>query len=162
MLQRFLNSIRVHAAVLLWLVIPACSTSDTQREQAAVTPSRELARAALDRALAAWRDHGPDAIPKPSPTGISFVDNQRKPTQSLRTYEVLGESMRSKARQYEVRLSLEHPEQTVLATYVVFGRHPLWVYRLEDFDMIMHWEHPMNAEDAASTETSDPGPGSGE
>jgi hypothetical protein len=26
----------------------------------------------------------------------------------------------------------------------VLGRNPSWVFRLEDFEQICHWEHPMN------------------
>jgi hypothetical protein len=33
-----------------------------------------------------------------------------------------------------------------LAAYYVFGEDPIWVYRAEDFDMIMHWECPMPAD----------------
>jgi hypothetical protein len=128
-----------------------CSTRDPAREQTAVTLTAAESRAAVDHALTIWRDRGPEAVPKPSSTGVSFVDHQRKPGQTLESYKILAESMRSRTRQYQVKLTLDRPRQTVVATYVVFGRSPLWVYRLEDFDMIMHWEHPMNGEEAAPT-----------
>jgi hypothetical protein len=39
-----------------------------------------------------------------------------------------------------VRLNLAEPDETVLAAYFVFDRMPVWVYRVEDFDMMMHMD----------------------
>jgi hypothetical protein len=60
-----------------------------------------------------------------------------------------------------VKLSLDHPAESVLATYVVFGRSPRWVYRLEDFNMIMHWDHPMGGENGAAPKSQTAIPPSG-
>jgi hypothetical protein len=69
-----------------------------------------------------------------------FVDQQRRPGQHLRSFALLGESEVEGCRRIQVKLSLEEPIESRLAAYYVFGQDPMWVYRTEDFDMIMHWE----------------------
>ena len=50
-------------------------------------------------------------------------------------------SPRSKvAGSFLVKLSLDEPDESILVAYDVFGQDPIWVYRREDLDMIMHWE----------------------
>ncbi len=42
-----------------------------------------------------------------------------------------------------VKLSLEDPEESTLAAYYVFGHvgpEPIWVYRAEEFDMMMNMD----------------------
>ena len=72
-----------------------------------------------------------------------FVDQQRRPGRRLRAFAILGESESESCRRFLVKLSLAEPDESILAAYYVFGQDPIWVYRSEDFDMIMHWEHPM-------------------
>ncbi len=46
-------------------------------------------------------------------------------------------------RRFVVRLSLAEPEESTLAAYYVFGRvgnDPIWVYRAEEFDMMMNMD----------------------
>jgi hypothetical protein len=93
-------------------------------------------------------EHGPTSKEASESLSIRFVDHQRKPGQTLLNYQVVDQGPRSSTRQFGVKLSLDHPAESVTASYVVFGRSPCWVYRLEDFDMIMHWEHPMSAQAA--------------
>jgi hypothetical protein len=91
--------------------------------------------------------HSSPALPttsKPSPS-VVFVDQQRRPGQRLRAFAVLGETESESGRRFLVRLSLEEPAESVLAAYYVFGQDPIWVYRSEDFDMIMHWEMPADS-----------------
>jgi hypothetical protein len=42
-----------------------------------------------------------------------------------------------------VRLFLNDPDDTVVVVYYVFGEGPIWVYRSDDFDMIMHMDKSM-------------------
>lgn len=73
-----------------------------------------------------------------------FVDQQQSPGQRLRKFDILGESPGDKGcRRFPVRLLLEGPEESIVATYYVFGQGPIWVYRAEDFDMIMHMDKSM-------------------
>jgi hypothetical protein len=93
--------------------------------------------------LRKWHDF-PDlpTTSKPSPA-VMFVDQQRRPGRRLHAYAVLGESESESGRRFLVKLSLAEPDESLLVAYYVFGQDPIWVYRSEDFDMIMHWEHPM-------------------
>jgi hypothetical protein len=74
------------------------------------------------------------------------VDQQRQPGRPLRAFAVLGDSELEGCRQFTVKLELAEPDETSLVAYNVFGQGPTWVYRREDFDMIMHWDHVMDAE----------------
>ncbi len=75
-----------------------------------------------------------------------FVDQQRRPGRRLLTFSVLGDSEVEGCRRFLVRLSLAEPDESILVAYDVFGQDPTWVYRREDLEMIMHWEHPMSAD----------------
>ena len=86
-----------------------------------------------------------------------FVDQQRQPGQRLRQFIVLGEYQGAESfRRYLVKLELEQPNETIHAFYYVFGRGPLWVYRAEDFDMIMHMDQSMMAAPPSSAVLSVP------
>ncbi len=80
------------------------------------------------------------------------MDQQRRPGQRLRAFSVLGDSESESGRRFLVRLSLADPDESILAAYYVFGQDPVWVYRSEDLDMIMHWECPMPADPPAPAE----------
>jgi hypothetical protein len=76
---------------------------------------------------------------------VKFVDKRRKPTQRLLAFEILGKSDIENARQFTVRLTLEGDESPQLVKYNVLGRDPVWVFRLEDYEMFSHWEMDMDA-----------------
>ena len=65
----------------------------------------------------------------------------------MRSFAILGESDAENVRQFTVRLQIEGEDAPRLVRYNLLGRDPVWVFRLEDYEMISHWEHPMN-EDA--------------
>ena len=70
-----------------------------------------------------------------------FVDQSRKPGQRLREFTILGESAGADGcRQFQVKLALEQPDESILASYYVFGQGPIWVYRAEDFEMMMRMD----------------------
>ena len=116
-------------------------------------PGWAEARQSLESALSAWRD-----APSPLPDSIDssaviFVDKQRRPGQRLRSFAILGQSEIENARQFTVRLQLDQEESPILVRYNVLGRNPVWVFRLEDYERISHWEHPM--EDPSTAPTND-------
>jgi hypothetical protein len=88
-----------------------------------------------------------------------FVDQQRQPGQRLREFSVLGETPGVKGcRRFVVKLSLQEPDESILASYYVFGEGPVWVYRAEDFDMILHMDKsmmpdPQSAEGGSGSKT---------
>jgi hypothetical protein len=86
-----------------------------------------------------------------------FVDQQRQPGQRLRDFTVLGESPGAEGyRQLLVKLSLEEPDESLLVSYYVFGQGPIWVYRAEDFDMLMHMDKSMMPDPPSATAASGP------
>ncbi len=109
-------------------------------------PSSPEARAAVERTLSAWRDARPPLPDSFDSPGVRFVDTTRRPGQALRDFQIVGERGEPNARQFTVRLTLDPPadESTTLVRYNVFGRNPVWVFRLEDYERISHWEHEMN------------------
>jgi hypothetical protein len=134
--------------ILAWWTLLAASLSGCNgwKGQEAVPgylPEWGEARQALESALAAWRD-APSPLPASFDTqAVIFVDKQRRPGQRLLSFTVLGQSDVENARQFTVRIQLEAEESPRLVRYNVLGRNPAWVFRLEDYEMISHWEHDM-------------------
>ena len=107
-------------------------------------PDPSVARRAVEtitRSLARFGDETETTRIEVEP--LVFVDHQRRPGQRLRAFAVRGEFELETCRCFKVRLDLAEPDESILATYYVFGQDPMWVYRAEDFDMIMHWEMNM-------------------
>ena len=109
----------------------------------AFVPTWEEARQAVESALSAWRD-----APSPLPASfdiraVQYVDKHRKPDQRLLSFQVLGQADIENIRQFTVRLTLEGDDSPQLVKYNVVGREPVWVFRLEDYEMFAHWEHAM-------------------
>ncbi len=84
--------------------------------------------------------------------GVQFVDRRRKPHQRLLSFQILGQTDIENARQFTVRLNLEGEESPELVKYNVLGRDPVWVFRLDDYEMISHWEHDMGPPAAGTVE----------
>jgi hypothetical protein len=107
-------------------------------------PGWAEARQALESALSAWRD-APSPLPASfdSPA-VKFLDKQRLPDQRLESFAILGQSDVENVRQFTVRLRLDRAESPELVRYNVLGRNPVWVFRLEDYETICRWEHPMD------------------
>jgi hypothetical protein len=99
-----------------------------------------FARQAVESAMEEWRaDPLADTTSATRQTMI-FVDQQRGPGQQLREYAILGATEVDNCRRFVVRLALAKPDESMLAAYYVFGKDPIWVYRSEDFDMMMHMD----------------------
>jgi hypothetical protein len=120
-------------------------------------PSWNEARQSLESALSAWRD-APSPVPESLSTrAVQFVDKRRKPNQRLLGFEILGQLDIENARQFTVRLSLEGEESPQLVKYNIVGRDPVWVFRLEDYEMFSHWEHDMDQPEPAPIEKTKKG-----
>jgi hypothetical protein len=137
-----------------WAVLAAntagCAVKNDRATPGFIVPGWDKATHALVASLTAWRD-----APSPLPVSfqipsVEFVDNHRQPQQRLLAFQIVGQSDAENARQFTVRLNLEGEESPQLVKYNILGRDPLWVFRLEDYEMIAHWEHDM----------SEPAPGS--
>jgi hypothetical protein len=107
-------------------------------------PDWDEAQRSLEAALFAWRDAPsppPESLDSPS---VKFVDKQRRPEDRLTAFQILGRSDVENARQFTVRLTFDRGTSPQLVRYNVLGRNPVWVFRLEDYEMISHWEHDMS------------------
>jgi len=136
-----------------WVIVVfanfACSAWNDEPPVPSYMPEWNEAKSALESALSAWRNAKPplpDSLGSPS---FQFVDHHRRPDQRLLEYEVLGQTDIENARQFTVRLTLEGEESPQLVRYNAFGRQPVWVYRLEDYELISHWECKMDEPEAA-------------
>lgn len=143
---------RVVASPLLALVLAALAAgcgSPSPAGDGPTVPPVAVARAALDAALDDWRNDQPtmrDGSPK-----LGLVDGDRIAGRRLLGHEVLGQVDLGVGRGFTVRLSLAAEEGgdepvELFARYVVFGIDPIWVFRLEDYERIAHWEHQMAPE----------------
>jgi hypothetical protein len=129
---------------MLAMAAAGCEAWSERPATPAYMPSWEEAARALESALTAWRD-----APSPPPESfaspaIQFVDQQRRPGQRLLSFEVLGRVDVENARQFTVRLTLKDEDEPQLVRYNCFGRQPVWVFRLEDYERLAHWEHKMD------------------
>jgi hypothetical protein len=138
----------LRACLIIAIANVACSAGNGEPPEPSYMPGWGEARAALELALSAWRDAKvplPDSFDSPS---VKFVDRHRKPNQRLLAYEILGQLDTENARQFTVRLTLEGEQSSQLVRYNAFGRQPVWVFRLEDYELISHWEHKMDDPEA--------------
>jgi hypothetical protein len=141
--------------VACWAALTATTAGCAARNNAATPgflPGWGEARQALVSALSAWRD-APSPLPASFDTrSVQFVDKRRRPDQRLLAFQILGQVDVENARQFTVRLDLEGEKAPQLVKYNILGRDPVWVFRLEDYEMFSHWEHDMD----------EPAPGPGE
>ncbi len=142
-----------------WLMVAAgltgCNGWNDSPPPPGYLPGWAEARQSLESALSAWRN-APSPLPDSlDSSAVIFVDKQRRPGQRLRSFAILGQSEVENARQFTVRLHLDQEESPMLVRYNVLGRNPVWVFRLEDYERISHWEHSM--EEPATAPTTDRG-----
>lgn len=126
-------------------------------------PAVGTARLALIATLDAWKSGKRDVPTIGSKPEIAIVDSLR-PGRPLVDYEVSGAlAVVDKVRPFVVRLELDAPRETINTRYYVLGADPLFVFRQEDFEMMVHWEHKMPpiapAESARTADDKPPGPG---
>jgi hypothetical protein len=112
--------------------------------RARFTPAEEVAKHALESGLAAWQNGQPAGPVAGTSPLIHVVDSHRKAGQKLSRFEVLGTAPGDGPRVYAVRLSLDEPREEKRVRFVVVGIDPLWVIRYEDYEMLAHWDHPMD------------------
>lgn len=143
-------------AVLAVSICPSCRR-DSRPDPRGPLPDARVARRAVERSLEEWRDSPPLDLTTPKVRPVMFADQQRRPGQRLRDFAILGEAEADGYRRFQVRLSLADPDESILASYYVFGEDPIWVYRAEDFDMIMHMDKSMMREPDPAAGA--PGPG---
>jgi hypothetical protein len=125
-----------------------CGPSADRDATPGYLPDWPEARAALTAALEDWRASPPPLVEPRQLPGVVFADKQRRPGDRLRSFAILGQTEGESVRQFTVRLEIEGDDAPRLVRYNVLGRDPVWVFRLEDYEMISHWQHPMDESEA--------------
>lgn len=105
-------------------------------------PPESAARAALRLSLEAWKAARP-AGELPDAKPAVYVTDSRQGGRPLEDFEILGETPGSAGRTYAVSLRLGTPAEELRTRYLVVGIDPLWVFQYDDYEMMMHWDHPM-------------------
>ncbi len=122
-------------------------------------PAQDVAERALEDALKAWQAGLPAGEVTGTKPVVFATDTSRKKEQTLRSYNILGETAGSAGRTYAVVLDLANPDEKIKTRYIVVGIDPLWVFRQEDYELLMHWDHYMpnnpNADPSAPITTSE-------
>jgi hypothetical protein len=115
-------------------------------EAPAIVPDSAQGRRAIAAAMASWEaGHAAGGVEPTSPR-VQVGDTRRKPGQRLEGYEILGETADSRVRTFTIRLALVEPEERPIVRFLVVGIDPILVFRQEDYELLMHWEHPMDPE----------------
>lgn len=131
------------------LVLCMCLTLGCRNEPEPMRPPEtELARASLAKVLEAWKAGqraGGRLLGSAPKIGVVDTLQGERP---LADFEILGPLFPlAEARPFAVRLTLDSPREVVTARYVVLGVDPIWVFREEDYQLILHWEHKMTPDE---------------
>lgn len=140
--------------VTLFCAAMSLSGCGTGRTNADYIPSPGESHEALSIALDAWKAGQPAGpVPGSSPV-VHITDSSRASGQILDDYEILGNVPGNAARCLAVKLKLSNPTEEKRERYVIVGIDPLWIFRHEDYDMLLHWEHQMAAEPDKVSDTA--------
>ena len=137
--------------ILLIVLGIAFAGLENNNTSAKFIPSPAVTESAVKAAMEAWMNGQPTGPIEGTKPLIQLVDSQRKPGQVLTSYEILGEVPGNGARCFAVRVQLANPEKQERLRYAVVGIDPLWVFRLEDYEMLCHWAHPMGERKPSET-----------
>lgn len=129
----------VSLASLLLVCQAGCSRHDGYTRY---VPQSGLAERALKGVLDAWQAGKPAGELRLSDPllAVQVCDAGRLPGQRLVSYEILGEVSAEGPRSFVARLQLAEPAEEREVTYYLVGIDPLWVFRQEDYDIVVHWE----------------------
>ena len=143
MIGRFLYGGRAARHDVLCLTLFAALLAGCGDPAARYVPPVAKAEAALKASLEDWKQGVPPGPVSHTKPPVFVVDSQRRELPVLSDYQILGEVPGNAPRCLAVRLRWTSPEKEERARYVVVGIDPLWVFRQEDYDLLSHWEHPM-------------------
>jgi hypothetical protein len=133
--------------MVFWVILagstPGCDHWRQEPAAPGYMPGWDEARQSLVSALTAWRDAASPLPASFDTHAVQFVHKRRQPNQRLLAFEILAQSDIENARQFTVRLDLEGEESPQLVKYNIVGRDPVYVFRLEEYEMLSHWECDM-------------------
>lgn len=116
------------------------------RTNADFIPSQNQSLEALKAALDAWKaGNSVGPVPGTSPV-VHVTDSSRITGQTLDDYEILGDVPGNAPRCIAVKLTLTNPAEEKRERFIIVGIDPLWIFRHEDYDLLLHWEHQMPPE----------------
>jgi hypothetical protein len=148
--QRFL----IATVAAAWsCAAPGCGQRNTT---ARYVPAPQQAEAAIKLAFDAWKQGAAAGPVAGSMPAVHVTDSYRRPDERLVAYEILGEVPGDTPRCYAVSLQFDSAREEK-ARFVVVGVDPLWVFRLEDLQLLNHWEHRMEPESNAAAGSDEPG-----
>jgi hypothetical protein len=149
MVNRLIRLLLTSMLISLALTSGGCGTKTPN-----YTPSLEIAEDAVRRGLDKWKmGEPPGELPGTRPL-VHVTDGGRKLGQTLESYQILGEVHGVCGRTIAVTLQLDNPAEELKARYIALGIDPLLVFRQEDFDLLMHWDHHMPAPQAQEIDVS--------
>ena len=131
------------AIVICAGLLAGCSSQEPAGSAERFIPAPEQAESALKAVFEAWRKGSPPGLVPDTSPAVHITDTYRKDGEQLVDYRILGEVPSERKRCYAVELRFA-PERAERTRFLVVGIDPLWVFRLEDAELLAHWEHKMD------------------
>jgi hypothetical protein len=128
------------------LVATGCMGCEAPAEPIPIVPDPARGRQAIEALMETWKAGHSTGIIEPTTPRVQVVDTHRKPGQKLVGFEILSDSADSRVRTFSVRLNMLQPEERPVVRFLVVGIDPILVFRQEDYELLMHWEHQMDPE----------------
>lgn len=133
----------IYAGLTVLFLISSLPGCRKARTNADYIPSPNQSQDALTIALEAWKAGQPSGPVAGTSPEVHVTDSSRVSSQSLDDYQILGEVPGNAPRCFAVKLKLSDPLEEKRERYVIVGIDPLWIFRHEDYDLLLHWEHQM-------------------
>ncbi len=134
---------RNHSTPVALLAIVLLGMVGCAKQKQDFVPNPTAAEDAIRSAMEAWKESGAVGEIADTKPLVHVTDSNRKRGQTLSGYTILGEVPGSAGRTYMVELNLASPAEKLNAQYIVVGIDPLWIFRQEDYELLMHWDHHM-------------------
>jgi hypothetical protein len=125
-------------------VLAGLSGCETPPAPIPIVPDEAKGRQAVEAMMATWKEGHQTGILESTSPRVQVVDTHRKPGQKLAGFEILSQSADSRVRTFSVRLALLEPEERPIVRFLVVGIDPVLIFRQEDYELLMHWEHKMD------------------
>ena len=152
--QLDVHKLATAVGLLTCIALSAFSGCQKARTNADFIPSQSQSLEALKVALDAWKAGKPSGpVPGTSPV-VHITDSSRVSGQTLDDYQILGDVPGNAPRCIAVKLKFSHPAEEKRERFVIVGIDPLWIFRHEDYDLLLHWEHQMPTESKQVPATS--------
>jgi hypothetical protein len=116
-------------------ILPACGRS------ASPIPQAEVARAALETSLTAWRDGKKPTDTTKNEPPVQSVDSDWNNGKKLGSFEILREEPSDTDKRFVVKLKYASPPSESEVTYVVLATQPVAVFREDDFTRTLNMDN---------------------